>query len=291
MKNKANVLIFVVIVLVICSSCSSTTGGAAGSIPDNSSSAGALTDNKDNAVPSAAEKSEPLHIRFNSDFNYQQYDGETVIIRGYMATLSPVDGRFIYLMNLPYQNCPFCLPNTSTIVNTVAVYAKNGKKFEFYDGPIEVIGDLKVEDSTDEFGYSYSFRIDNAAYVKLDTNELSENLKTYGALAQDGIFKDILDLFNQVSFNMYFEFFEATKDDIKIVSDTAFDDIIRRINAISNTDYPDLILILEDLKQFNQSVNTNIKNEEFEKNSDTEMDDAFRRLADTLFVWLNMFEI
>ena len=34
-------------------------------------------------------------------------DGKTVTLTGYMATLSPLSGEYIYLMNLPYQSCPF----------------------------------------------------------------------------------------------------------------------------------------------------------------------------------------
>ena len=40
-------------------------------------------------------------------------DGKQVRITGYMATLSPLDGSYIYLMNMPYQSCPFCVPNTA----------------------------------------------------------------------------------------------------------------------------------------------------------------------------------
>ena len=48
-------------------------------------------------------------------------DGKPVTITGYMATLSPLSGEYIYLMNLPYQSCPFCVPNTQQLANTMAV--------------------------------------------------------------------------------------------------------------------------------------------------------------------------
>ena len=62
-------------------------------------------------------------------------DGKRVTLTGYMATLSPLSGAYIYLMNLPYQSCPFCVPNTQQLANTMAVYAPEGSKFEYTDRP------------------------------------------------------------------------------------------------------------------------------------------------------------
>ena len=62
----------------------------------------------------------------NSVEAMQKLDGKQVNIIGYMSTLSPINGSFMYLMNLPYQSCPFCVPNTTQLSNTMAVYAKTG---------------------------------------------------------------------------------------------------------------------------------------------------------------------
>jgi len=234
---------------------------------------------------------EAVNIRFNQDFNYEMYDGRQVVARGYMATISPMGGKFIYLMNIPYQSCPFCVPNTTTIVNTIAVYAKAETPFVFYDGPIEIKGTLKVGDTVDDFGYSYPFKIDNASYSKLDASKLSENLKIYGALTQDGIVSDILSIVSQVDFNAFFEMCNGTSADINIVSDEMFDDVIRRINAISKTDYADVITILQDLKEYNQTVNANIGAKEYDKNCTKDMEDEIIRLFNAFFGWMNKFEI
>ena len=81
-------------------------------------------------------------------------NGKRVSIIGYMSTLSPVSGKFMYLMNLPYQSCPFCVPNTTQLSNTMAVYAKDKKGFAFTDRAIQVIGTLNFGDFTDEYGYT-----------------------------------------------------------------------------------------------------------------------------------------
>jgi len=234
---------------------------------------------------------EIITIKFNNDFQYKKYDGKQIIIRGYMSTLSPISGKYMYLMNIPYQSCPFCMPNSNTIVNTVAVYAPTGKIFDFYDGPIEIIGTLKIGDVTDDFGYQYPFKIVEAKYIKIDTSQLSENLKIYGALSMDGIINDIMKLTGQVDFNAYFEMYNATKNDIKTISNEDFDKIIKRIKAISVTDYTDIIGILEDFKMYNDNVNKNIALENYDKNCTIEMEEKIISLYNKLFTWLNKFEI
>ena len=66
----------------------------------------------------------------------KKLEGKQVTITGYMAVQSPLDGSYAYLMNLPYQSCPFCVPNTTSLNNTIAVYAKSGSKIDFTDGPV-----------------------------------------------------------------------------------------------------------------------------------------------------------
>jgi hypothetical protein len=85
--------------------------------------------------------------------------------------------------------------------------------------------------------------------------------------------------------------YNATKDDIKIIDSGDFDKIIQRINAISETDYADIIEILEDFKVYNDDVNTNIEAEDYSQNSTPEMENRIVELFNNLFAWLNKFEI
>ena len=100
-------------------------------------------------------------------------DGKRVTITGYMATLSPLSGEYIYLMNMPYQSCPFCVPNTNQLSNTMAVYAASGSKFEFTDRPVQISGVMRVQDKVDDYGYSYNYYIDDASYTAVDLSSVS----------------------------------------------------------------------------------------------------------------------
>ncbi|MBQ2434082.1 MAG: hypothetical protein II266_06585, partial [Clostridia bacterium] len=127
-------------------------------------------------------------------------DNKQVSIIGYMATMSPISGKFMYLMNMPYQSCPFCLPNTTQLSNTMAVYAPEGKTFGYTDQAIRVTGIMKMEDVQDEFGYTYNYRIVNAAYETVDLSALSGEYALWTQIASDGLVKEIDDMFGYVHF-------------------------------------------------------------------------------------------
>ena len=127
-------------------------------------------------------------------------DGKSVTITGYMATLSPLSGEYIYLMNMPYQSCPFCVPNTNQLANTMAVYAPSGSKFEFTDRPVQINGTLRVQDRVDEYGYSYNYFIEDASYSVVDLSSVSQDYALYQSLAEDGVIADVNAMFDYLMF-------------------------------------------------------------------------------------------
>lgn len=147
-------------------------------------------------------------LSFKSALSYdylKSIDGEKVTINGYMATSSPVDGSFIFLMNLPYQSCPFCKPNTSILSNTMEVYPKSGTKFEYTTSAIRIIGNLVVapsenEQFTDRYGYEFNFKIDNATYSVIDESELSPELSAWQEVASSNLIGEIYDMLEFCNF-------------------------------------------------------------------------------------------
>ena len=127
-------------------------------------------------------------------------DGKPVTITGYMATLSPLNGDYIYLMNLPYQSCPFCVPNTQQLANTMAVYAAKGTKFDYTDRPVKITGRMELGDFTDEYGYTYNWRIADAGYEVVDLSQVSSDYAMYQSLAEDGVIADVNSMFDYLLF-------------------------------------------------------------------------------------------
>ena len=150
---------------------------------------------------SASGEVRELKFADSTDFEtIKALDGKAVSITGYMATLSPLSGDYIYLMNLPYQSCPFCVPNSQQLANTMAVYAAKGVKFEFTDRPVKISGTMKIEDYTDEYGYFYNYRIVDAKYEAVDLSHVSEEYALYQTLAADGVTAEINNMFNYLMF-------------------------------------------------------------------------------------------
>lgn len=156
------------------------------------------------------DASDAKELSFKSTNKYDQLkelDGTKVYICGYMCKASPVNGSYMYLMNLPDQSCPFCLPNTSQLSNTMAIYPKKGKSFDYIDSsvPILVVGTLKVaasenEPFTDENDYEFCCKIVNATFRKMDDSEVTEQMKLMKKIASSGIMTAINDMFNYLHF-------------------------------------------------------------------------------------------
>lgn len=130
----------------------------------------------------------------------EKLNGQKVTIIGYMATMSPISGKFMYLMNMPYQSCPFCLPNTTQLSNTMAVYAPDGKTFQYTDQAIQITGTMVVENMVDEFGYTYNYRIADASYEVVDLSTISEEYALWQAIATDGIVNELSAMFDYLHF-------------------------------------------------------------------------------------------
>ena len=147
-----------------------------------------------------------LSFKSASSYDYlKTLDGQTVTINGYMATSSPVDGSFMFLMNLPYQSCPFCVPNTSQLSNTMEIYPKKGDSFGYTTQAIKVVGTLQVSESqdkpfTDKYGYEFNFKIVDATYTIIKADELSEDIALWQKIADADIVSEIYKMYDYLNF-------------------------------------------------------------------------------------------
>ncbi len=216
-------------------------------------------------------------------------NGKKVTMTGYMSTLSPLNGKFTYLMNLPYQSCPFCIPNTNILSNTIAIYAKEGSKFEFTDKPITVEGTLRVGNFKDEFEYEYGYRIEDVTMKDADIDKLSKNIKIYSAMSQDGLLEEILSLIMQTSANIYYKEYDIPIDEIEEVSIKSIDGCISKLSAISKNDYSDVIENLRKLKVINEATNENIRNKKYDNNISKQ--DDIEKIYTFIGEWINKYEM
>lgn len=137
--------------------------------------------------------------REHSADELRRLDGETVSIRGFISTQIPPSGKFFYLKSLPYQSCPFCIPNGARLTNTLAVYPAEGG-FTFTDSAISVTGTLEFTECRDELGYQYSYRLKDASFTVLESDQLEPRLALWQELAAAGVPADIAEMFDYLSF-------------------------------------------------------------------------------------------
>lgn len=254
-------------------------------------------------------------------------DGKEVNITGYMATLSPLDGSYIYLMNLPYQSCPFCVPNTQQLSNTMAVYAAKGVTFSFTDRPVKITGTLQVSDTVDDYGYTYNYRIVNARYEPVDLSAVSEEYALYQSLAEDGVIADVNAMFdylmfvcqwteyqssylddagNKVTFNLYAGDVERMLTDegpygyATQSADSYFPALIQRVRAVNAAKLEELVQIITDAQTVEKYARSELENgqyaydeatDKFTLTHDADLYEQFRAVYLRFSQWLTQYEL
>lgn len=193
----------------------------------------------------------------NSDEAIRALNGKKVSITGYLSTLSPLNGKFAYLMNMPYQSCPFCVPGTTAITNTLAIVAGENKKIEFTDLPVTVVGTLETGSFEDEFGYQYDVRLNNVIVNKADIDKLSEKVKQYNLLAENGVVENIYNSIMTLDFAVFYEYYEMEtpqKISLDIVNSTK----ASLVSYNSKGEYNKLVTLMDDLVKLGNNVNSDI---------------------------------
>ncbi len=200
----------------------------------------------------------------NSDEAIKALNGKKVSITGYISTLSPLNGEFAYLMNMPYQSCPFCIPGTSEISNTLAIYAGNKSKIKFTDEPVTVVGTLETGDFTDGFGYQYGVRLNNVTVSKADVDKLSAAVKQYNLLAENGVVGQIYDSIMSADPSVFYNYYQLEKPELISM------DFIKSTKSTlegynGKGEYNQLINTMDELINLCNSVNSDIESGDYSK--------------------------
>ena len=238
-----------------------------------------------------------LSFKAASGYDYlKSINGQTVTISGYMATSSPVDGSFMFLMNLPYQSCPFCVPNTSQLSNTLEIYPKKGKSFSYTAQAIQVVGTLVVSENedkpfTDKYGYEFCCKIVDATYTIIKAEDLSEDMALWQKIANSDVVNDIYKMYDYVNFlcawntyyvNSYIDasgvtqpgfFLYASDAESYIHKDGAqynygykegyFDSIVAKIESVDKTAFADLVANVRKAEALAKDALAELENENY----------------------------
>lgn len=205
---------------------------------------------------------EIIHLSFADAVSFEQIkmlDGQLVSIIGFMSTTSPLDGSFIYLQNMPYQSCPFCLPNTNILVNTIAVYAPSGQSFRFMDVPILVTGRIVVEEMTDDLGFAYNYRIVDAKIEKAEVSGLGRYIRIYTELVDQGFARVFISVFEDLDKVLFPEKYDLTREDIEPMDMSKMEELKNMFIGLNiEEDHKDIYGVVNRLQELLETLNSMI---------------------------------
>jgi len=237
-----------------------------------------------------------IELKFKNTFSNEYLEsisGQKVTMTGYISTLSPINGEFAYLMNLPYQSCPYCIPGTSEIYNTIAIYAKENSKIEFTESPVTITGVLETGTFKDAFGYEYNVRIKDVTVKNADVDKLSNNILIYNAISQEGIVDEINNVFMSLDQIVFYDYYQQnygmTLDGIENFDTDIIKGIISKLKAISSTDYSDLVGTLETTIEIAEKANINVTSKNYEENK--KLQESLNQVFRDFSIWMTKYEM
>lgn len=290
MKNKIiNILLFIIVIasLFLLTGCSSENTNKIEVTNDIKKSKSML--NADRIMSDGS-----YQIRFSdlvSLSDLEEYNNKTVTAIGYLSPITSYDGSFGYLMNLPYQTCPYCMPSDTKITNTISIFAPKGKKIDFTEAAIMVRGTLKLEPYTDSYGYSYNYRIVDVTIEEVDTSELGEKITLYNKLAEKEILTNLIETLYAVDNNVYYDEYisQGATYDRAIVDLTNLEKVINNLKEFNPQDVSILINTSTKLKEIAEDTNKLIEQKNYTKI--IEYKERTLQLFYDLNNWMSVYEL
>lgn len=301
MKNKKILIVSVVVIAIVALSLIMISSG------DNAGNNVSTNETIENipSVDMLKNSDRTLNIdRVMSDGTYQirfsdlvslealqTFKDKTVTAIGYLSPIASYDGSFGYLMNLPYQTCPYCLPSDTKITNTLAIFAKNGEQLQFTEAAIMVRGTLKLEPYTDEYGYSYNYRLIDVEIEEADTSELGAKIALYNQLAEKEILTRLMGALYSLDDNVFYDEYTAQgyEYDRAIVDTIQLDELLKDLASFDSTEVSILVNTANKLKEIAIEVNKMIEAEEYSKI--TEYQESTEQLFYDIGDWMSMYEL
>ena len=252
MKRLNKLVVLLLLFVMVLSGCSSNTPTTNNTNSNNTVSSNSKVDNgvtvlkfKDTITPDELKK----------------LDGKKVQITGFIGGASPLDGSYIYLMNMPYQNCAFCIPSDNNLGNTIAAYPSKGKTIDYTDTPVTVTGVLTFGAMTDKVGYSYEYSLQNVEVKKADVSGLEKEVQIYQAIVDKGL----VVKYNEIA-GLIFEKTSTAKMGAEVdfksltpISSDAISGLRKLLDGLNSEDYTEVIAVIDTLEDSVNLVNEGIE--------------------------------
>lgn len=222
----------------------------------------------------------------------EKYKDKTVEAIGFLSPITAYDESFTYLMNLPFQTCPYCNPSDTKITNTLAIFAKQGEKIKYTDAAVVVRGTLKLEDYTDEYGYQYNYRLVDVTITPANSDEVGEKIALYNEIADKNILSSIMDVLYSVDDNVFHDVYVETYGqdyDRYAVDTTALDTAISELESMNKSDFKVLLDVAKSIKEIATELNKAVESNNYDSldKYKTEIEQDFQDIN----TWMGSYEL
>lgn len=232
-------------------------------------------------------KDEVINLSFRDTVSFREIrklDGRTVSIVGFMSTTSPLDGSYFYLQNMPYKSCPFCIPNTNDLLNTLAVYAPRGHSFRFMDVPVKVTGRMQLGEVTDSLGYRYNYRIVDARVEKAEVSGLAREIRIYTDLVDRGFVASFISALEDIYLVINYEEFDLDRNDMEQLDGYLIDEIRATFQGLNKQDYTDILQVVDRLEKLLMDANLLLEAEEWDNLN--RLNSEWDQIFEEFYYWL-----
>ena len=226
----------------------------------------------------------------------EKYEDKKVQAIGFLSPISPVDGSFAYLMNMPFQTCPYCVVDDERITNTLAIFAKEGNKIEYTESAVMVVGTLKLEEYTDQYGYKYNVRLVDTHVEEISSEEIAEKMEIYNQLADKGILGDMLNDLYALDINIFYDNYTqrygesfTNAETRTIISLEKVKNVISTIQELNRSEYDSLLNLATRMETLIKNTNDLIEEGKYDElsNYKEELNSCFNEI----WTWMGEYEV
>lgn len=240
----------------------------------------------------ASNKEDVTTIKFKNmlkEDTLKSLHNQEVRLVGFMATNSPLDGSMAYLMNLPYQNCTFCAPNTNTAINTMAIFPKKNATLPFEEVPVEVTGTLKYEPYMDEMGYSYNYRMVNVTVKPADVQELNLDAQSFTKVVNSGFVPKYSQLLTMMQIMTNWGIENVEPQSLEPIDLALVEELRSYLVGVEDTTIQPLVNLLTDVEMTTKTLNELLTTEQYREL--LEYSNEVTKFAQSFNTWLLSVEL
>ncbi len=215
----------------------------------------------------------------------ESLDGKKVEITGFYSVVKAIDGSFAYLMSDPFHTCLYCTEDAAhSFSNTLAMHPKEGEVFEYTYLPVTAKGILKIEETDDDFGNHYNYKIIEVEVEETKEEKLTEEAKIYKKVVEQQFVEKFNIYMNEIAYLADYNALGLATSQLQEINHDIVVDMKELLENGENPDLKEIYDIVVKAEILAKELNNLLKEKKW-----TEMNSKIseaQRLYDEYFEWI-----